>query len=177
MARTRAPDLALLGIATTIVALSSPAATHEPKTLPAAASRLAVTLPAEIDKTLRDYRTAMEARSLERLASTMDADLVVLEGTHTNVGWVDYRDNHIGPEMKEWQDFVTQTATVVDAIVAGDVAYAATESTYRIVTAGKPIVLDATETFVLRKGRSGWRIRHIHISGRPRRQNAPAEKR
>ena len=60
-------------------------------------------LDAGVAKALSLYRAAFEARSIEKLAEVVDPALLVLEGTTKNVGWVDYRDNHIGPEMKEWE--------------------------------------------------------------------------
>src|SRR5438132_12354358 len=33
-----------------------------------------------------------------------DESLTVFESGHANYGWADYRDNHLGPEMKEMQN-------------------------------------------------------------------------
>ena len=141
-------------IALTAIALAA----AEPKTPPE--------LPDAVAAVLRDYRGAMEARSVEKLAAVFDPELFLFEGTHQNSGWADYRDNHIGPEMKEWSEFKALETHVADAIVAADIAYVSTVSTYRIVSAGKPVRVTAAESFVLVRRDGGWRIRHLHYSGK-----------
>ena len=131
---------------------------------PAAAAGPAV--PSGITAVLRDYRAAMEARSLEKLAAVFDTDLFLFEGTHKNVGWADYRDNHIGPEMKEWSEFKVVEARVADAVVGDQLAYVATESMYRIVSEGKTVDIAAAESFVLVRHGAAWKIRHLHYSGK-----------
>jgi hypothetical protein len=42
----------------------------------------------------------------------------------------------------------------------------ASESELRLQQDGKPVTLLSTETLVLRRGVSGWRIVHIHWSSR-----------
>ena len=108
----------------------------------------------------------MEARSVEKLAAVFDPDLVVLEGTHRNTGWADYRDNHIGPEMKEWSDFKVVETRVADWVDGGEVASIVTESRYRITSKGKAVLVAAAETLVLRKTAGRWLIRHVHYSGK-----------
>ncbi len=143
----------------TLVALIATAALTAPgRTRPA--------LPEDVAAVLRDYRAAMEARSLERLAAVFDPELFLFEGTHQNVGWIDYRDNHIGPEMKEWSGFKVLETRVVDAVIAAEVAYVATVSTYRIVMKGKPLSLAAAESFVLVRSEGRWKVRHLHYSGK-----------
>lgn len=117
-------------------------------------------------KVLADYRAAMEARSVEKLANVIDPDLLVLEGVYKNVSWADYRDNHIGPEMKEWKEFRTQDPRVLEVIVHGELAYAVEEATFTIVTADKTVTLAGAETFVLKKDPAGWKIRHLHFSSK-----------
>jgi hypothetical protein len=45
-------------------------------------------------------------------------------------------------------------------------ARVASESELRLQQDGKPVTLLSTETLVLRRGVSGWRIVHIHWSSR-----------
>ena len=126
----------------------------------------APSVPDEITAVLRQYRDAMEARSVEKLAPLFDPELFLFEGTHQNVGWADYRDNHIGPEMKDWSQFKVLDTRVVDAVIAPGLAYVATSSTYRIVTGAKSVRLSAAESFVLVPAEGRWRIRHLHFSGK-----------
>ena len=121
---------------------------------------------AAVRKVLADYRAAMEARSVEKLAAVVSNDLLVLEGTHKNDGWADYRDKHIGPEMAEWKEFKVADPRLAKLEVSGDMAYAVQEATYTIVDAKGPVVMLGAETFVFGKEAKGWRIRHLHLSGK-----------
>ena len=123
-------------------------------------------LPEPVAAVLRDYSAAMEARSVEKLAAVFDPELFLFEGTHENAGWADYRDNHIGPEMKEWSEFKVLDARVADAVIGTDLAYVSTVSTYRIVAGGKPVRIAAAESFVLVRRGGAWKIRHLHYSGK-----------
>lgn len=121
---------------------------------------------AEILKVLSLYRAAMEARSVDKLGEVVDPGLLILEGVHKNVGWADYRDNHIGPEMKEWKEFKAMDQKVLEVAVHGDLAYVVQEATFTIVMADKTTVLAGAETFVLKQGSAGWKIKHLHFSGK-----------
>lgn len=119
-----------------------------------------------VRKVLADYRTAMEERSVAKLAEVVSDDLLVLEGTYKNDGWKDYRDNHIGPEMAEWKEFNVAGLKLTKLEVGGDLAYAVQEATYTIVDAKGTVVMLAAETVVLAKEPKGWKIRHLHLSGK-----------
>ena len=88
------------------------------------------------------------------------------EGMQRNVGWADYRDNHIGPEMREWSEFKVLESRVTDSVVGGDLAYLVVESKYRITSLGKAVAVAAAETLVLKLSAGRWRIRHLHYSGK-----------
>lgn len=126
----------------------------------------ATAAPAPIVAVVDAYHAAMEARSVEKLAAVFDPGLVVLEGTHENTGWPDYRDNHIGPEMKEWSAFKILETRITDWVDGGELAYVVTQSRYRITSKGKPVTIAAAETLVLRLTAGQWRIRHVHSSGK-----------
>lgn len=129
-------------------------------------SQPAPEVPEAVATALRSYREAMEARSVERLAAVFDPDLFLFEGTHVNAGWPDYRDNHIGPEMKEWSEFKVLETRLADAVITADLAYVATSSTYRIAAGAKSARIAAAESFVLVRRDGKWRIRHLHYSGK-----------
>lgn len=130
---------------------------------------------AGVVKVLERYRAAFEARSTDKLGEVMDPAVLVLEGTGKDVGWAAYRDDHIGPEMKDWESLTYADPVVVDSEVKGDAGWAVTQATVTIVSGGKPMTLDVAETFVLSRGEGGWRIRHLHWSGKRRAPPAPAK--
>lgn len=121
---------------------------------------------ASIRKVLAEYHAAMESRKVEKLAAVVTDDLLVLEGTHKNDGWADYRDKHIGPEMAEWTGFKIAGPVISRLEVSGDLAYAVQEATITIVTAKEPVVLLSADTYVLVKTTKGWKIKHVHMSGK-----------
>ncbi len=123
--------------------------------------------------TVSAYRSAIAEGSLDKLGSVVEPELTVLEGMHLNRGWADYRDNHIGPEMKEWKAFRVADPSVIDVSVAGDWAYAVSRATYTIVLPAKTVVLESAETFVLRRRDGSWRVRHVHSSSRKLREEKP----
>ena len=106
--------------------------------------------PAPVAAVVAAYHAAMEARSVEPLALLFDPDLVVLEGTHQNTGWADYRDHHIGPEMREWSQFKVLESRIIDSVTDGGLGYVVLESKYRITSQGKPVTVAAAETLVLK---------------------------
>lgn len=130
---------------------------------------------AGVMKVLARYRAAFEARSTEKLGEVMDPAVLVLEGTGKDVGWAAYRDDHIGPEMKDWESLAYADVVVVDSQATGDSAWAVTQATVTIVSGGKPLTLDVAETFVLSRSEGNWRIRHLHWSGKRRVPPAPAK--
>ena len=121
----------------------------------------------EIRKLLDDYRQAMESRSVEKLSVLVASDLLVLEGVHKNVGWADYRDNHIGPEMKEWKEFKVQNPKILTIQILDLFAYVVQEANYEITALdGQKIVLAGAETLVVKNSSYGWKIKHIHFSSK-----------
>lgn len=113
------------------------------------------------------FYDAFEAKSLDQLSHTVDTDLIVLEDTEKNMGWPDYRDNHIGKEMKEWKFFRAMNRKPVKIETHGTMAYAIMELTLEIGLLKKTIKLAAAETLILVKVASGpWRVKHVHSSAR-----------
>ncbi len=121
---------------------------------------------AAVIKVISKYDAALEARSVERLAELVHPDLLILEGIHKNVGWADYRDNHIGPEMKEWKALKIEKPSIHDVELSGDLAFAVQEAVYTVTTGEKNTIMRVAETFVLRRSNGTWKIRHVHFSAK-----------
>jgi ketosteroid isomerase-like protein len=146
----------MLKYATTLIGLLAVLASPTPE----------AEVPKDVRAVLEEYRAAMEARSVDRLSKVVDPALVVVENTGINVGWADYRDNHIGPELKEMRSFKYLGPRVVDASVSGDTAHAVVEARVEIAEEREVVMLACVETFVLRKTKQGWKIRSLHWSGK-----------
>lgn len=125
----------------------------------------------EVVKVLNDSAAAFERGDLAAASKTWSNSerLTVFEGGHVNNGWTDYRDNHLGPEMKELRRVRYRLSNVV-AHVVGHTAWA----TFRYSISGRERTGRAFAgtgigTAILERGRSGWRIVHWHSTSTPKR--------
>ncbi len=129
---------------------------------------------AAVEAWLKGYDAAFMAKDLEKLATFYHPDVTIYEGGGINNGWADYRDHHLGPELKAFENLqFGHTNTKVTVLPGGQSAYATSE--YAIKAKMGERVLDSSglETLVLVKGADGtWKIRHSHTSSRPRRPAA-----
>ena len=79
---------------------------------------------AAVVATVQALFAAAERNDLRALDSLYAGDsLTVVEGGGINRGWADYRDNHLGPELKEMKGFRYRPFEI-EARVSGDLAWA-----------------------------------------------------
>jgi ketosteroid isomerase-like protein len=122
------------------------------------------------------YDGAFNAKDLGRLAAFYHPEVTIFEGGHVNTGWLDYRDNHLGPELKEMADLRFSHVDVVPHVLSEAAAYVTAEYRLKATISGKVVDAEGLETLLLLKGADGsWRIRHSHTSSR-RRPAAPSAK-
>jgi len=125
-----------------------------------------------VRKTLTDMAAAFERddrAALERLWAT-DESVLVFENGHANVGWANYRDTHLGPEMAAMENtrFVLED---VRAHVTGSTAWVTLSYTISADVSGRRVDGNGLATVVLEKRDGRWLIVHWHSSN-PRRQEA-----
>src|SRR5882672_10436305 len=100
-----------------------------------------------------------------------DDSLTVFESGHANYGWADYRDNHLGPEMREMKN-TKYAFSDIKIHLAGKTAWATLKYTISadVMDNGKPRHVDGggLGTAVLENRDGQWRIVHWHSSA-PRR--------
>ena len=129
---------------------------------------------AAITAWLKGYDVAFNAKDLDKLATFYHPEVTIFEGGGVNNGWADYRDHHLGPELKAFENLqFGHSNTKVTVLPGGQSAYAT--STYAIKAKMGERMLDSSglETLMLVKGSDGaWTIRHSHTSSRPRRPPA-----
>ncbi len=109
--------------------------------------------------------------TLDRIWANDEA-VVVFENGSANYGWNDYRNNHLGPEMKE----ITNTkydSSDAKIHVSGKMAYATFKYTISGDANGRHFDGGGVGTAVLEKRNGKWVIVHWHSSA-PRRPPAPA---
>jgi ketosteroid isomerase-like protein len=123
------------------------------------------------------YDGAFNAKDLGRLADFYHPEVTIFEGGHVNTGWLDYRDNHLGPELKEMAALRFAHVDVVPHVLSENLAYVTAEYRLKATVAGKAVDAEGLETLLLVKGSEGrWRIRHSHTSSRRRPAAAPSAK-
>jgi len=117
---------------------------------------------------LKAYDAAFNAKDLERLAGFYHPDVTIFEGGSVNDGWADYRDHHLGPELKEFADLeFTHVKVVPHLLGGGRSAYVTAEYRLKAKVGDRPIDAEGLETLVLVNGSDGaWKIRHSHTSSR-----------
>ena len=125
----------------------------------------------KIEEWLKGYDAAFLAKDLDKLGTFYHPDVTVFEGAGVNNGWADYRDRHLGPELKMFENLEFGHSNRRVHMLGERAALAISE--YFIKAKMKDRMLDnvGRETLVLEKQSDGsWKIRHSHTSGRARPQ-------
>jgi uncharacterized protein (TIGR02246 family) len=129
---------------------------------------------AAIEAWLKSYDAAFNAKDLDRLATFYHPDVTIYEGGGINNGWTDYRDRHLGPELKSFENLrFGHSNTKVTVLPGGQSAYATSEYAITAKMGDRQLDSGGLETLVLVKSADGtWKIRHSHTSSRARRPQA-----
>jgi ketosteroid isomerase-like protein len=133
---------------------------------------------AAIEAWLKGYDAAFNAKNLDTLATFYHPEVTIYEGGGINNGWIDYRDKHLGPELKAFENLqFGHSNTKVTVFPGGQSAYATSEYSIKAKMGEREIDSRGLETLVLVKGADGaWKIRHSHTSSRPaRRPGGPGQ--
>lgn len=115
--------------------------------------------------TLVAYHIALTSGDIEEIEKLVVADqrFTMVEGKHRNLGWADYRDNHLAGELADLQK-VDLTLDIREIHIDGDLAFAS--FTFAVSPKGNPGqnygVSRATAILVRENG--GWLIRLMHTS-------------
>lgn len=124
---------------------------------------------AAIETWLKGYDDAFNAKDLEALATFYHPDVTIFEGGGMNVGWADYRDNHLGPELKAFENLqFAHRETKVTLLSGGQSAYVTARYNLKARMEDREVDSEGLATYVLVKGDDGWKIRHSHTSSRRR---------
>ena len=128
---------------------------------------------ADVIATLRALFAAAERNDLRALDSLYAGDsLTVVEGAGINRGWADYRDNHLGPELKEMKNFRYRPFEI-EARVSGDLAWAMFRYALAADVNGRPIDMVGRGTAILERRGTRWIVRHTQTASRARRPADP----
>jgi ketosteroid isomerase-like protein len=121
-----------------------------------------------VTEILNKYAAAVQSKNLsevEKYVVATDA-FAMFEGGHINWGWVDYRDNHLGPELKEFKE-IQYSFSEIKTHASGDMAYATFKSHIAVIMESGEVEGESLATAILMKTKDGWKIQHMHTSRIP----------
>ncbi|HKW00013.1 MAG TPA: nuclear transport factor 2 family protein [Vicinamibacterales bacterium] len=114
------------------------------------------------------YDAAFNAKDMDKLATMYHTDVTIFEGAGVNRGWVDYRDNHLGPEMKSFQNLQWAHSNIVVHKLSESAAYVTADYTIKYQAGERAVDSGGIATHVLVKDQGRWKIRHSMTAARRR---------
>ena len=125
---------------------------------------------AKIDAWLKGYDDAFNAKDLEKLGTFYHPQVTIYEGGGIDNGWAAYRDGHLGPELKAFENLQFGHSDRQIQMLGERAAYVVSTYTLKAKMGQRDIDSGGLETLILVRGDDGaWKIRHSHTSSRPRR--------
>ena len=124
----------------------------------------------DVTAVVNAFHSALKSGNSGEVMQLLAADALLLEagGIETRA---EYEKNHLPADI-EFEKAITTMRGPSRVTVAGDAAWAITNSEYKGTFQGKPVDSIGVELMVLSRDSAGWRIRTIHWSGRSRRPAA-----
>ena len=125
---------------------------------------------ARIEIWLKGYDEAFNAKNLEKLGTFYHPEVTIYEGGGIDRGWASYRDGHLGPELKAFENLQFGHSDRQINVLNERSAYVVSTYSLKAKMGERAVDSGGLETLVLVKGDDGaWKIRHSHTSSRPRR--------
>lgn len=121
----------------------------------------------------KTYDAAFNARDIDKLATLYHPDVTIFEGSGINRGWVDYRDNHLGPELKSFENLQWAHSSVVVHALGDASAYVTADYSIKYKSGDRVVDSGGIATHVLVKEKGAWKIRHSHTAARRRAPGGP----
>jgi ketosteroid isomerase-like protein len=111
------------------------------------------------------FSTALAAGDIERAVADLDPKVLILESGGMEKSRGEYLAGHAKADAAFLKD---SHVTLKDrsARASGDLAWVASESQIHSMKGSEMMMIDSTETMVLRRNADGWKIVHIHWSSR-----------
>ena len=123
---------------------------------------------ADIVAFFKSYDAAFVAKDLEKLATMYHPDVTIFEGSGIDRGWANYRDKHLGPELKAFQDLHWEHSNIVVHMLGESAAYVTADYTIKYRSGERAVDSGGIATHVLVKDSGVWKIRHSHTAARRR---------
>lgn len=114
---------------------------------------------------VKAFHAALASGSAAQVEKLLDPSVLIMEGGNVERSRQQYASHHLKSDLK-FLSSVTYTLERQSGDTVGDLAWVASESRLVSKSAPKPVELVSTESLVLRKTATGWKIVHIHWSSR-----------
>jgi ketosteroid isomerase-like protein len=155
-----------------VAAFTSPAfaqtAPHKHDHPTAASSGADINVPAaakDAVATVDRFSAALSSGALAKAGKELDPNVLILESGGADRSAAEYHAGHAKADA-EFLKTAHQRLRRRSAHASGDFAWVASEGELHLQKDGKPATVLSTETMLLQRGASGWKIVHIHWSSR-----------
>ena len=115
--------------------------------------------------TVERFTAALSSGDLTKAGAELDANVLILESGGAERSAVEYLGGHAKGDAA-FLKTAHQQLLRRSAHVSGDFAWVASESELHLQKDGKPVTVLSTETMLLQRRASAWKIVHIHWSSR-----------
>jgi len=116
-----------------------------------------------VDAALAKYDQAFRGKDVATIRNLLADDVLLYEHSVRNVGLADVFDNHLKPEISEFEDMKAEF-TDVRITPGGNMALVTRQYKIEGKMRGRDITAAGNETMVWKKVGSEWKIAHIHYS-------------
>jgi ketosteroid isomerase-like protein len=163
------PTSRLLAAVTVVLAIALPGTRAA-----AQASRGAAADSARVAAVLTAVFAAQERGDMAALDTLYAGEsLTVIEGASINRGWADFREHHLGPELKAMKNLQLRPSEI-EVHVDGRTAWALFRYTQKAEGTTRTIDSLGRGTAIFERTNGRWVLRHYHAGGRARRPTDPA---
>jgi ketosteroid isomerase-like protein len=111
------------------------------------------------------FTAALSGGDLTKAGAELDSNVLILESGGAERSAAEYLGGH-AKEDAAFLKTAHQQLMHRSAHASGDFAWVASESELHILKDGKPMTVLSTETMLLQRRASAWKIVHIHWSSR-----------
>jgi ketosteroid isomerase-like protein len=130
---------------------------------------------AQVRETIEALFAAAERGDMAALDTIYAGDrLTVIEGAGIDRTWAQFRDHHLGPELREFRNFRYRPSQI-EPHVTGDLAWAIYRYSLRADYRDRELDQVGRGTAILERRGDRWVVRHTQTTSRPRRPSDPAD--
>jgi ketosteroid isomerase-like protein len=117
----------------------------------------------EVRTVINEFEKALQTKTIEKIQSSVSADIVVFENGYRNDGWSDFRDRHLVPQFKGSPTVYRSEIVKID--VGPSMAWGYSRMSRALIHDGdkRP---DLWAVYVLKKDANKWKIVELSWSVR-----------